>query len=155
MQDLIKQIRQTKKTVYQLDYQLELLYQNKWQEKVNNGYKVWRFLENGGVKLVREQLKILNCQCPVCGTSLTEESATIDHLQPKFKYLGKAISINNMLIMCRSCNGGKGKRELKDWYKNIPYKWQKRLYEAIKKIHGHMKLIELGLDTIKSKNKPK
>lgn len=151
LQDIIKQIKQAKKTVNQLDYRLELLYQNQWAEKVTNGYEVWRFQENGGIKLVKEQLEILNYQCPVCATKLTEESATIDHLKPKFKYLGKAISIDNMLVLCRSCNGGKGGRELKDWYKNLPPQWQKRLSVALKKIHGQMKLIELGLDKIKTK----
>jgi 5-methylcytosine-specific restriction endonuclease McrA len=151
LQDLIKQIRQTGRAVNKLNYQLELLYQNQWEEKVTNGYENWRFQEDGGVKLVREQLKILDYQCPVCGTMLTEKDATIDHLKPKFKYLGKANSTNNMLIMCRSCNGGKGGKELKDWYKNLPSSWQKRLYNAIKTIHGQIKLIELGLDTIKQK----
>ena len=101
-----------------------------------------------GIKLVKNQLKTLNYQCPICGVELTEKEATIDHLKPKYKYLGQAISTDNMLVMCRSCNGGKGRRELKDWYKNLPTQWQKRLYRAIKKIHGQIKLIELGLETI-------
>ncbi|WP_373480902.1 HNH endonuclease [Geminocystis sp.] len=151
LQNLINDIKNTGKKIKQVNKKINSLYQIQRIEKVTNGYEVWRFQENGGVKLVKEQLIILNFECSVCGVKLTEKETTIDHLKPKYKYLGNALSTDNMLIMCRSCNGGKATKELKSWYQNLPSTWQKRLYEAIKKIHGYSKLIELGLQNIKSK----
>lgn len=146
---LIEDIEKTRKVARKLDYDIKLLYDQQYQKKVTNGYEKWRFQENGGIKLVRKQLQIFDNKCPVCSEKLTEKTATIDHLRPKFKYLGDAIKTDNMLIMCNSCNGAKGGKEIKDWYRNLPEAWQKRIINAIEKIHGKAMLIKLGLVEIR------
>jgi len=147
--DLIKDIEKTRKLAKKLDYDIETLYREEYHKKVKNGYDKWRFDSEGGIKLVREQLQIFGNKCPICHEKLTEKSATIDHLRPKSKYLGEAISIDNMLIMCHSCNSAKKDKNIKDWYKNLPEEWQKRILDAIAQIHGKAMLVKLGLVKIK------
>lgn len=145
IRNLIEDIEKTRKVARQLNYDLEVLYNEQYQNKVKNGYEKWRFDEDGGIKFVREQLQLFGNKCPVCHERLTEKSATIDHLRPKSKYLGDAIATDNMLIMCNSCNAAKGHKEIKDWFKNLPEEWQKRILNAIEKIQGKAMLIKLGL----------
>jgi 5-methylcytosine-specific restriction endonuclease McrA len=142
---LIKDIQKTRKLSKKLDYKIKILYSEQYQKKVKDGYEKWRCQEDGGIKFVRGQLQTFDNKCPVCHEKLTEKTATIDHLRPKFKYLGDALAIDNMLIMCNSCNGAKGGKEIKDWCKNLPEMWRKRTINAIEKIHGKSMLIKLGL----------
>ena len=142
---LIEGIEKTRKLAKKLDYKIKILYFEQYQKKVKDGYEKWRFQEDGGIKFVREQLKTFDNKCPVCHEKLTEKTATIDHLRPKFKYLGDSLVTDNMIIMCNSCNGAKGGKEIKDWCKNLPETWQKRIIDAIEKIHGKSMLIKLEL----------
>jgi 5-methylcytosine-specific restriction endonuclease McrA len=48
--------------------------------------------------------------CYLCGESLTEDAATIDHVLPLA--LGGAHCANNVKIACKSCNSAKGKKTL-------------------------------------------
>ncbi len=141
--ELLEEIKNLQKKSRQLNYQLETLYQTQKAEKVTNGYEKWRYEKEGGLKLVKEQFKILNYKCPICLDSLSETSATIDHLLPKSKYLGQAMRINNMLIMCHSCNACKKDKEFKDWYNNLPKPWQLRVKKALENIHGITKIHQL------------
>ncbi len=143
LEDLLNKVKQVKKSVKKLNYRVNVLYAIQWEEKVVNGYQKWRFDPEGGLKLVREQLEKLDYKCPVCQDSLTEKSATIDHLHPKSKYLGAAVDLNNMLIMCHSCNSAKNNQEFEVWYLKLPIVWRDRLDKAITEIHGMAKLTKL------------
>lgn len=140
---LLSEVNKLGKGIRNLDYRVNILYDAQWQEKVVNGYQKWRFNPDGGVKLVKEQLQKLGCKCPICHAPLTENSATVDHLYPKSKYLGAAVDERNMLIMCHSCNSAKNNQEFTAWYSKLPVEWRNRLDSAIEEIHGITKLIEL------------
>lgn len=143
LDDLLNDVKKVKKAFNRLNYRINVLYDTQWEEKVANGYQKWRFDSDGGVKLVKQQLKQLDHKCPVCHTPLAEKSTTVDHLRPKSKYLGAAIDKSNMLIMCHSCNSAKNNQEFEAWYLKLPPVWRNRLDQAIKEIHGTLKLIEL------------
>ena len=148
---LLNEVKSLKKNFKQLNYKVNVLYDVQWDEKVSQGYEKWRIDPNGGLKLVKEQLKTFNCKCPVCHAPLTEKSTTVDHLRPKSKYLGDAVETRNMLIMCQSCNSAKNNQEFEAWYCKLPPVWQSRLDRAIQEIHGTAKLVEL-LPNVKSLN---
>lgn len=157
LNDLLNDVEDIKKAVKKLNYRINVLYDTQWEEKVSNGYAIWRFDPDGGIKLVKEQLKKLDGKCPVCHAPLTEKSATVDHLRPKSKYLGAAVDLNNMLIMCHSCNSAKNNQEFEAWYCKLPLVWKDRLDWAIEEIHGTVKLIELlpNIQQLKKANKLK
>ena len=52
--------------------------------------------------------------CAYCGKSLTDNTATIDHIIPKSK--GGHNVKSNMCCCCSSCNREKGSQQLDDWY---------------------------------------
>ena len=60
-------------------------------------------------------------KCAYCGKDLDIDSATIDHILPKFK--GGHNVKSNMLCSCSKCNRSKGSSLLEDWYKpsNLDY----------------------------------
>ena len=140
---LLTEIKSLKRNFRQLNYKTNVLYDVQWDEKVSQGYEKWRIDPDGGIKLVKEQLKKFDWKCPVCHVPLTERTATVDHLRPKSKYLGDAVDPHNMLIMCHSCNSAKNNQEFETWYLKLPAVWQDRLNIAIKEIHGTTKLVEL------------
>ncbi|MEM6613344.1 MAG: HNH endonuclease signature motif containing protein [Cyanobacteria bacterium P01_C01_bin.72] len=143
LNDLLEQVGKIKQSFKQLNYKTNILYQTQWQEKVANGYEVWRADPSGGLKLIKEQLPKLDYKCPVCSIPLTEESATIDHLLPKSKYLGQAIALDNMLVVCNPCNASKNNQEFAEWYLKLAPVSQARLSQAIAEIQGTVKLAEL------------
>ena len=49
-----------------------------------------------------------------CDTELTEQTATIDHIKPKFK--GGHSTRSNMGACCSSCNSKKGSRLVFDYF---------------------------------------
>ena len=53
-------------------------------------------------------------KCAYCGEDLDIDSATIDHILPKFK--GGHNVKSNMLCSCSKCNRSKGSVLLEDWY---------------------------------------
>jgi hypothetical protein len=65
-------------------------------------------------------------KCAYCEKDLDIDSATIDHILPKFK--GGHNIKSNMLCSCSSCNRAKGSLLLGEWYKpsNLHYT-EKRL----------------------------
>ncbi|WP_036489643.1 HNH endonuclease [Myxosarcina sp. GI1] len=143
IKELIADIEQLEKDFKLLNYKTKLLYKIEYTEKVTEGYNKWRLEANGGLRVIKEQLEKLDYKCPLCRESLQESTATIDHLQPKSKYLGLANAPQNMLIMCRTCNSAKNNREFLEWYSKIPSTWKNRLCQAIREIHGDSKLVEL------------
>lgn len=53
-------------------------------------------------------------KCAYCGEQLTSQTATIDHIIPKFKG-GQHIRVN-MCCCCSPCNKSKATSKLEDWY---------------------------------------
>ena len=53
-------------------------------------------------------------KCAYCGKDLDIDSATIDHILPKFK--GGHNVKSNMISCCAKCNRSKGSVLLEDWY---------------------------------------
>lgn len=51
-------------------------------------------------------------RCVVCGRS---ESLTVDHVKPIGKYPELSLDIDNLQVMCRLCNRGKGGWDETDW----------------------------------------
>ena len=54
-------------------------------------------------------------KCAYCEKDLDIDSATIDHILPKFK--GGHNVKSNMLCSCSKCNRSKGSSLLEEWYK--------------------------------------
>ena len=53
-------------------------------------------------------------KCAYCDRQLDEDSATIDHIVPKFR--GGHNIKSNMVCCCSKCNRLKGSINLEDWY---------------------------------------
>ena len=53
-------------------------------------------------------------KCAYCGEELTPETATIDHIIPKFK--SGSSNRNNLIPACRNCNSDKGSCNMEEWY---------------------------------------
>ena len=72
----------------------------------------------------RQQIfKDWNWQCAYCSKQLNENTATIDHIVPKYK--GGHNVRSNMCCCCSQCNRDKASTLIEDWYteKNINY-WE-------------------------------
>ena len=61
-----------------------------------------------------------NWKCAYCDKELNKDTATIDHILPKFK--GGHNVKSNMICSCSKCNRLKGSNHLEDWY-NPTYKF--------------------------------
>ena len=49
--------------------------------------------------------------CEVCKQAIWwERDVTLDHIKPRSKFPALAMDINNLRIVCRSCNSSKGDR---------------------------------------------
>ena len=55
-----------------------------------------------------------NWQCAYCGEHLTIDTATLDHIIPKFKG-GHSVK-SNLCCCCSHCNSEKGSDGLNSWY---------------------------------------
>jgi len=53
-------------------------------------------------------------KCMYCDKHLCKDTATIDHIKPKFK--GGKSTRNNMGACCTQCNSNKGSRLVEDYY---------------------------------------
>lgn len=146
LSDIFSNLKNLKKQFFNVDRHLEELYQEQYQEKVIEGYEQWR-VSSEGRKFVKDQLIQLNYQCSVCRTKVDEYSITLDHIKPKSLYLGDSINFSNLIIMCYSCNRCKSNRSVQEWFSKLPKNWQSNFYQAIVKIHGIKKIVELGIKT--------
>ncbi len=76
-------------------------------------------------KLTKKQ-KVLaktNRHCAFCGTSLTENTMTIDHIVPKVQGGTKALA--NCYAACQRCNSLKSNKSLKHFVHYLQKKWIK------------------------------
>jgi hypothetical protein len=71
-----------------------------------------RFYASPEWRLLRKQIIDSHKDiCRICGKKITEKNdITIDHILPRSKFPKDALEINNMQILCRSCNSSKGNR---------------------------------------------
>ena len=56
-------------------------------------------------------------KCAYCDKDLNKDTATIDHILPKFK--GGHNVKSNMICSCSKCNRLKGSNHLEDWYLSL------------------------------------
>ncbi|MBN1692673.1 MAG: HNH endonuclease [Dehalococcoidales bacterium] len=51
--------------------------------------------------------------CAECGTNIIDDyNITVDHIKPRSKYPELSLSLDNLQVLCRSCNSRKGARDL-------------------------------------------
>jgi len=54
--------------------------------------------------------------CAECGRRITQNSdITVDHIKPRSRYPDLALKIENLRVLCRSCNSAKGNREFEEY----------------------------------------
>jgi hypothetical protein len=66
--------------------------------------------------LLRKQvIKERGRVCAECGCKIKRnDDVTIDHIKPRSKYPDLALKMDNLRVLCRSCNSRKGNREFED-----------------------------------------
>ena len=69
-------------------------------------------------------------KCAYCEKDLNTDSATIDHIIPKFK--GGHNVKSNMLCSCSSCNRSKGSVLLEEWYNSSNFHYTEERLGKIK-----------------------
>lgn len=74
----------------------------------NSFYTTWAWAQ-----LRYETLKKYGCQCMLCGS--TEKPMQVDHIKPRKKYPELALDPNNVQVLCKLCNMGKGDRDETDF----------------------------------------
>jgi hypothetical protein len=67
--------------------------------------------------MVRKQvIKQKGRVCAECGRKITQNfDITIDHIKPRSRYPDLALKIENLRVLCRSCNSAKGNREFEEY----------------------------------------
>lgn len=54
--------------------------------------------------------------CAECGRKIRKDNdITVDHIRPRSKYPDLALKIENLRVLCRSCNSRKGDREFEEF----------------------------------------
>jgi hypothetical protein len=67
-------------------------------------------------KLRLQALKLHGATCQCCGASpATGAVMNVDHIKPRRLFPKLALDINNLQILCRDCNHGKGNWDQTDW----------------------------------------
>ena len=70
--------------------------------------------------LRRQVIKQKGRVCAECGRKIKRnDDVTVDHIKPRSKYPDLALVIDNLRVLCRSCNSRKGDREFTDILDNI------------------------------------
>ena len=94
------------KRVKSRTYQLALERQERIEER-NQFYSSpeWRQVRT---QVIKEHGSI----CSECGIKIKNRlDVTVDHIQPRSKYPELALNIENLRVLCRSCNSQKGDRD--------------------------------------------
>jgi 5-methylcytosine-specific restriction endonuclease McrA len=67
-------------------------------------------------KLRMVVLKKYGPKCQCCGATTKDgETMNVDHIKPRKNYPELALDINNLQVLCSSCNHGKGNWDETDW----------------------------------------
>lgn len=82
-----------------------------------NGGSANQFLSSREWKEIRYRaLKRSNGRCQCCGRGPADGAVlNVDHIKPRHKYPELALDINNLQVLCGSCNSGKGGWDETDW----------------------------------------
>lgn len=62
-----------------------------------------------------------NNYCWYCGKSMDPSQLTKDHVFPRIK--GGKDCLDNIIMVCKSCNSSKGKMDLFEWYEEMRNEW--------------------------------
>lgn len=62
-----------------------------------------------------------NNYCWYCGKEMEPSQLTKDHVFPRIK--GGKDCIDNIIMVCKTCNSSKGKMDLFEWYEEIRNEW--------------------------------
>ena len=62
-----------------------------------------------------------NSRCWYCGEKLEPSKLTKDHVFPRDK--GGNNDMDNIIMVCKSCNSSKGNLDLFEWYFEVLHKW--------------------------------
>ena len=75
------------------------------------------FYESDSWRLLRYQaLKRHGAKCQLCGATKQDGAILqVDHIKPRSKYPNLALSLDNLQVLCRPCNLGKGAWDESDW----------------------------------------
>jgi hypothetical protein len=66
--------------------------------------------------LRKQVIKLKGRVCAECGRRIVQNNdITVDHIKPRSKYPDLALRIENLRILCRSCNSQKGDREFAEY----------------------------------------
>lgn len=66
--------------------------------------------------LRRQVIKQKGRVCAECGIRIIKNSdVTVDHIKPRSKYPDLALNLENLRVLCRSCNSLKGNREFEEY----------------------------------------
>jgi len=70
--------------------------------------------------MIRKQvIKQKGRVCAECGCRIMKSiDITVDHIRPRSKYPDLALKIENLRVLCRSCNSKKGAREFEEYLLN-------------------------------------
>jgi hypothetical protein len=77
-----------------------------------------RFYESPEWLAVRyEALRLANGCCDLCGNTAQGSGSPlhVDHIKPRSLFPDLELSVNNLQVLCRGCNLGKGNRDSTDW----------------------------------------
>lgn len=75
-----------------------------------------KFYDSWEWKRVRYMaIKRSNGCCEACGTSGKNVSLVVDHIKPRAKFPELALSLDNLQVLCKDCNMGKGRWDETDW----------------------------------------
>lgn len=95
--------------------------------------------------------------CWYCGRELPPNELTIDHVFPRSK--GGDNDMNNIIMVCKSCNSSKSNMDLFEWYKEVRKEWPPLnvLIHYMKNIYLYSKengLMEKQLDELDNMKLP-
>lgn len=86
-------------------------------KKVTRQWKRCEFYSSAEWKKVRyAALKRHGGRCQLCGASAADGTRlNVDHIKPVRRYPHLALVLDNLQVLCASCNRGKGHRDETDW----------------------------------------
>jgi 5-methylcytosine-specific restriction endonuclease McrA len=74
------------------------------------------FYESQEWRVLRyKALKLHGAKCQLCGCS--DGQMQVDHIKPRSKYPELELRLDNLQVLCRDCNLGKGAWDESDWRK--------------------------------------
>lgn len=81
------------------------------------GILSYNFLKSHEWKVLRyKALKIYGARCMVCGVTPSMGAVmNVDHIKPRKTHPHLALCLDNLQIVCGSCNEGKGNWDSTDW----------------------------------------